>query len=90
MRLAPCSTPPAHPPRCCPAGPPPSPTPAPSGTTLRFAASAQSSDGRAGRLEALNAGVWGTVCDDYFTDVAAKVACAQINPAWTATNTVAK
>jgi len=30
---------------------------------------------REGRLEILYDGVWGTVCDDGFNDIAAKVAC---------------
>ena len=30
---------------------------------------------REGRLEILYDGVWGTVCDDGFTDIEAKVAC---------------
>jgi len=40
--------------------------------TVRLAGG--SSD-RAGRLEVYHNGVWGTVCDDSFNDVAATVAC---------------
>lgn len=31
-----------------------------------------------GRLEVLYAGVWGTVCDDFFTSDSARVACASL------------
>jgi len=31
-----------------------------------------------GRLEIYHSGIWGTVCDDYFTDEAANVVCRQI------------
>lgn len=31
-----------------------------------------------GRLEIYFAGVWGTVCDDGFTDITAKVVCASL------------
>ena len=33
---------------------------------------------KAGRIEVCAAGAWGTVCDDYFTDVNAGVACRQL------------
>ncbi|KAL5460317.1 hypothetical protein EMCRGX_G033759 [Ephydatia muelleri] len=33
---------------------------------------------KAGRIEVCAAGAWGTVCDDYFTDVDAGVACRQL------------
>jgi len=31
-----------------------------------------------GRLEVLHNGVWGTVCGDYFSDEAARVACKML------------
>jgi len=31
-----------------------------------------------GRLEVLHDGVWGTVCDDWFTNTAATVACRSL------------
>ena len=33
---------------------------------------------KAGRIEVCAGGAWGTVCDDYFTDVNAEVACRQL------------
>ena len=41
--------------------------------TVRLAG-AGSSD-REGRLEVYHNGCWGTVCDDYFSNIAARVAC---------------
>jgi len=31
-----------------------------------------------GRLEVLYNGIWGTVCDDHFTDTAASLACKML------------
>jgi len=31
-----------------------------------------------GRLEIYYSGIWGTVCDDHFTDISARVACASL------------
>jgi hypothetical protein len=60
----------------------PSPTPAaecnpPCGTT-RLAASTTVDGGVRGRLEFNWQGVWGTVCDDGFDDVDARVACREL------------
>ena len=33
---------------------------------------------KAGRIEVCKEGAWGTVCDDYFDEVAAGVACRQL------------
>jgi len=40
---------------------------------------AGSSDGHEGRLEVFYNGSWGTVCGDLFGDVAASVACSQLD-----------
>jgi len=31
-----------------------------------------------GRLEIYHGGMWGTICDDYFVDKSADVACVQL------------
>jgi hypothetical protein len=36
-----------------------------------------------GRVEICNNGVWGTVCDDFFSNVDAQVACVQLGFATT-------
>jgi len=41
---------------------------------VRLVGSSSDSE-RVGRLEVYHNGVWGTVCDDYFNNVAASVAC---------------
>ena len=46
-----------------------------SGEQLRLAGSNQA---REGRLEVNHRGVWGTVCDDFFDDIDASVACFQL------------
>ena len=46
-----------------------------SGAPIRLAGSNQA---REGRLEVYHNGAWGTVCDDYFDDVDASVACFQL------------
>jgi len=40
------------------------------------------SSDREGRLEVYHDGRWGTVCDDYFNHVAAKVACNSLGFGW--------
>jgi len=46
-----------------------------SGGEIRLAGGSQALEGR---LEVYHNGRWGTVCDDYFNDVAASVACYQL------------
>jgi len=46
-----------------------------SGAQIRLAGSNQA---REGRLEVNYNGVWGTVCDDFFDNIDASVACLQL------------
>jgi len=46
-----------------------------SGAQIRLAGSSQA---REGRLEVYYNGVWGTVCDDFFDNIDASVACFQL------------